>query len=107
MDLTLVSGFQFLIFVIPGFVTVWTFRYFTKSEKKGDFEFLGLSFFWGLIILLFYELVSPKESINKLLENHYAAAFVFSLVGPIFGWLGSRMSKAEWFRGLIKKLNKD
>jgi len=103
MNFPSISGFEFLIFVIPGFITVWAFRYFTKSKKTGDFEYLGLSFFWGLIMLLIFELIGSEESIKKLLQNYYATAIVLSLFGFIFGWLGSIIPEIKILINLIKK----
>ncbi len=37
--------------VVPGAMTVWSFRYFSNSNKTGDFEYLMLSVFWGAFIL--------------------------------------------------------
>ena len=67
-----VEEFHFLIFIIPGFVTVWTFRYFTNSDKNGDFELLRLSFFWGLMVMIFYQLLMKmdQETISRTLKIH-------------------------------------
>ena len=96
---------HFLIFIVPGFLTVWTFRYFTHSNKRGDFELLGLSFVWGLVMLLFFELINTQEETRKLLENSYATAIVLSCLGFIAGWLGSYVSRCRYFKKLIKLLS--
>jgi hypothetical protein len=94
MDLTSIPYYNFLIFVIPGFITVWTYRHVSWSDKKScDFEYLGLSFFWGLIMLLLYGLINKNDSVKKLLENPYIAAFVLSGFGLFVGWLGGRISR--------------
>lgn len=102
MNYLTIGEYNFLIFTIPGFLTVWSFRYFSNSKKTGDFEFLGLSFIWGLIMLLVFELI-VKEGyrVERLLNNPYAAALVLSLLGFILGWVGSQMIQWRWFRKLI------
>lgn len=92
------------IFVIPGFITVWSFRYFTNSKKSSDFEYLALSIFWGLMILLLYELISTNERTKNLLENPYAAASVLSILGLIIGWFGSVLSRVDWIKKMINWL---
>jgi len=47
---------QYLVYILPGFLTVWIFRYFTKSKKKGDFELLGLSMVCGFILFVLLSL---------------------------------------------------
>src|SRR4030042_901427 len=100
-----ISDLSFLIFIIPGFITVWSFRYFTKSKKTGDFEFLGLSFFWGLATLfltfLYFKFLGSQEEFQKVLENPYAAAFALSLFGFIFGWVGGVLSKEKCFQKIV------
>jgi len=100
MDQIPLDIYNFLIFIIPGFVAVWTFRYFTSSNKKGDFEFLGLSFIWGLILLVITEYLSQiaygaehEQKINKLLGNPYAMALVQSVTAFIIGAAGAFLSK--------------
>lgn len=61
MNYLSIGDYNFLVFIIPGFLTVWVFRYFTKSNKRGDFELLGLSFVWGLIILVILGLFCQKN----------------------------------------------
>jgi H+/Cl- antiporter ClcA len=92
--------FHFFLFVIPGFITVWSFRYFTDSKKSRDFEYLVLSIFWGLLMILLYELLSvvTKTQVTKLFQNPYAAAIVLSLLGLLVGWIGSCLSRTRWLQ---------
>jgi len=106
MEFLTIGDFNFLIFIIPGFLTVWTFRYFIRSKKRGDFELLGLSFVWGLIILIFVEFLLKKSyKIEHLLSNPYGAAIVLSIFGIIFGWCGSHISQWSWFKKLIQRVS--
>jgi len=105
---------NFLIFIVPGFITVWTFRYFTKSEKKGDFEFLLLSFFWGLMSLFFtelgYSILYPTDytiKFSKLIGNPYTAALLLPMTSVLFGILGSYISKQKWFKKFINFVSLD
>lgn len=105
MDFLTIGDFNFLIFIIPGFLTVWTFRYFTQSKKRGDFELLGLSFVWGLVILVVMELLTGflyrnnyNDKIKEFLENPYAAAIALSILGISMGWIGSIVVRSEYFK---------
>lgn len=101
-----------LIFTIPGFVTVWTFRYFNRSEKRSEnFEYLALSFVWGLFLLIGYELflqithgANYGEKIKDFLKNPYSAAFILLVCGGLMGWLGSHISHNALFRKIINDL---
>lgn len=77
--------FHFFVFIIPGFVTVWTYRYFSNAGKIGEFEYFASSCFWGLLILGIYEWIAPKEVTEQLLSNPYAAGGALSLLGFFFG----------------------
>ncbi len=93
-----IGDLHFLFFIIPGFLVVWTFRYFTKPEKNGDFEFLGLSFVWGLVTLFlveYYFLFFPDGSkkLNDLFKNPYSTTLVLSFFGTAFGWMGAMISR--------------
>ena len=86
----------FFTIILSGFITVWVFRYMTKSEKRIDtFEYLGLSAFWGLIIIFIFQyLQKDQEKVNNLLNNYYASAIVFSLFfAPLLGFLGSVLAR--------------
>jgi hypothetical protein len=96
--------FHFFLFVIPGFVTVWSFRYFTDSKKNADFEYFVLSVVWGLLILLAYELISTTDQVNKLISNLYAAAVAQSFAGLFIGWFGSFLSRSDWVQKIVEWL---
>lgn len=93
--------FHFFLFVIPGFITVWSFRYFTDSKKIGDFEYFALSTFVGILMLLLYGSVAKKESVAIVIQNPYVGAIVLSVLGLFMGWIGSRFSRAKFFRKII------
>lgn len=102
MDYLSIGEYNFLIFIIPGFLTVWSFRYFAESQKKGDFEFLGLSFIWGLIMLIIFQLINKEDyRIERLLSNPYSAAIILSLFGFISGWFGNQIIQWGWFKKII------
>lgn len=79
---------HFFLFIVPGAMTVWSYRHFTKSTKSGDFEYLALSAFWGTAILIIEGAISSTESLTKLLGNPYIATLALSIVGFSFGWIG-------------------
>jgi len=90
--------FNFFLFIIPGFITVWSFRYFIGSKEKRDFEYFALSAFWGLLMFIFYILISKQENIIKLFESPYAAAVALSILGVSMGWLGSIIIRSKYFK---------
>lgn len=94
-DQSSISSYMLLLFVIPGFITVWSFRHVGSIKKASDFEYFALSVFWGLVMLLIYELITPLEMVQKLLQNLYAAALILSMIGFLFGWIGGRFVKAK------------
>ena len=75
-----IDQFLFFLFIIPGAITVWSFRFFRKSKKTGDFEYLALSVFWGVVMLSILMFLVPVET-KRLIENPYASVLVFSFFG--------------------------
>ena len=82
----------FFQIILAGFVIVWAFRKTAgRVSKIGDFEYFGLSAFWGLVVLVVMEAIPTKHSddIKNLLVNPYATGLVFSLFGGVLaGWTG-------------------
>lgn len=83
--------------ILSGFITVWTFRFLTHSKKPtNDFEYLGLSAFWGLVITYLAQLYlkwywhSDAEKMKDVFANPLATGLVFSIIfSPVLGMLGS------------------
>jgi hypothetical protein len=73
-----------LLFVIPGFVFVWSYRWLTKSKYPSDFEYFGKSVFFGLAIMLAVQLISGLEKFSTILKNPYAAALTLSIFSFMF-----------------------
>jgi hypothetical protein len=42
----------YLLFVIPGFCFIWTYRHFTKAAKLGEFEYAAWSLLFGTLLFL-------------------------------------------------------
>jgi uncharacterized protein YacL len=104
-DIFSMDQISFLLFLIPGFVTVWSFRYFTDSKKTGDFEYLILSFVVGFITAtagVGWSKVDPN--FEKVLENQYAASMALSVIGLIIGLLCAQISKYRWFEKIVTVL---
>lgn len=70
-----------LIFTMPGFFFV---RAFSKKQKT-DFEYLMLSMFWGILLLIVIYNILPTERFIPLFGNPYAGAIVFSILGYLLG----------------------
>jgi len=89
------------VFVIPGFITVWSFRHFSGQKREGEFEYFALSVTWGLILLLLFELIVPHNKVVDSLKNPYAGGLSLLIMGFVLGWLGSLFNKEKWFRKFI------
>ena len=104
-----IDQFTFWIFLITGFMLVWSFRYFTDSKKQGDFEFLGLGIFCGFINLMIFSFLMKfsyakfPTNDNPLVEM-YAAGLILSIVSISLGLLAAQISKWKWFRSLMNRL---
>lgn len=112
MDQISITDFHYLFFVLPGFLIVWSFRYFTKSKKEGEFELLGLSFVWGLILILiieaFYHIfygVNYSNKTNDLLKNPYVFALLMFPISIVIGWIGRNISDFPFFKKIIRFLS--
>ena len=106
MNLTAFSEQNFFIFILPGFITVWSFRYFTNSKKTGDFEFLGLAFIWGILNLMFYGLIIKWGLAKDFPLNIplLVPALILSFWGFLLGLFGAQISKWGWVRDFINFL---
>ena len=111
----LISMFQFFVFIIPGFVTVWSYRFFSNSGKIGEFEYFAASCFWGLMMIEVYEflclIVSKRELIHNFFNDPYSTVSIFclsllTLLGFFLGWGGSIMAKNNFLRSLINRIRK-
>lgn len=71
MDLTVIG---YLLFVIPGFCLVWTYRHFTRAKTIGDFEYAIWSFLWGTVLFL---------STTKLIERKNISLPLIDMNNPI------------------------
>lgn len=113
MDLSIIG---YLLFIIPGFCLVWTFRHFTKSKNGiGEFEYAGWSFLWG-IALFFLDIWIMKITRTPLPQTstndpiRVAGAFLgmglaiaIGLSFPL-GYFGAVISKWGLFKWIDKKL---
>ncbi len=89
-----IDTIMFFEIILSGFITVWTFRYFTRSDKKiTEFEWFGSSAFWGLIIVGIIASFKSYPDINGLISNPFAMGLVGSVFGVIIGFVGSKFSK--------------
>ena len=90
----------YLYIILSGFITVWTFRYLINSQKPlNDFEYLGLSVFWGLVNF-FLSILYLKwsgigaERIAVMFSDPLRTGFNLSIFfGPFLGFLGWAVAK--------------
>jgi len=102
----LTDQFAFWIFLVPGFILLWSFRYFTNSNKRGDFEFFGLGIAGGFLILLLYGLLVRWGAIESFKDETplYAAGFMLSILSYVAGLFCAQVSKWRWFRKIVNFL---
>lgn len=93
------EAYSYFAIILSGFVSVWTYRHFTKSQTKiSEFEYLGWSAFWGLVILTSFQLVAKlmhldSPSFNDIFKNPFATGLITSILGLVGGMcvgLGAR-----------------
>lgn len=123
MDLAL---FGYLLFVLPGFCLVRTFRHYTQAlrgvnaneSRMGDFEYAAWSFLYGTLMFLFAFLVGGINSSVILDLNYPFELFSTALgmglgvaIGASFplGWLGAAIAHKgvfSWVDSFLLKLLK-
>lgn len=97
-----IADLNYLVFLIPGFLMVWCFKKFTAKPAPDDFEFAGLSFFWGLVNLMLWELLVKKEIVDQTLKNIYATTFILCIFAVVFAYGASWIALQDWWMGLKK-----
>ncbi len=73
---------------------VWSFRHFSRARSHiSDFEYLGFSTFWGVLILSFYEWLvrSRPDLIANLISQPYAGGVILAVLGFIIGFGAGRI----------------
>ncbi len=89
-----IDTYYFFLIVLSGFAMVWSFRHFSHSPNKiSDFEYLGFSSFWGVLILAVYTWIvrNHPNQIKILIENPLAAGVILSVWGGLVGGLIGRI----------------
>ncbi len=107
----------YLLFVVPGFFLVWTYRHFTNAEKIGEFEYAAWSFFFGVFLFIadIYILSINNKSLPPIPINNIAD-LLGSIIGIslgivlgssfLIGYIGAFISRMGLFRWVDKKLFK-
>jgi len=112
MDLSYAA---YLLFVVPGFCLVWTYRHFTESGKIGEFEYAAWSFLWGVVVfVLFCLIVSwehisfppvPLNDLGALLGSLVGISIGLALGGAFaFGFIGATLSRLGLFQWIDKQI---
>jgi len=105
------DSYYFLLFVIPGFITVWTYRALFKIKKRGDFEYLGLSFFWGLVLFVAFMFFPNIEKLFSFMFGDFfpislvPAVVLFSIIGAFWAvaaYGGYKLGDLRWKKWLGK-----
>jgi hypothetical protein len=99
------DSYYFLLFVIPGFITVWTYQKAFRRQIKSDFEYLGLSLFCGLVLFLMLLFLPKNIGFFSYVFGAYfpislvPAAVVLSIIGASFVlviFLGMKLADLMW-----------
>jgi len=78
---------------------VWSFRHYSNSRNKiSDFEYLGFSSFWGVIVLTGYAWFTKDnpEKFKILISNPFLAGVFLSFFGFLAGLITGNI--ASFFR---------
>lgn len=103
----------FFEIALAGFIAVRTFRYFSENkEKYSEFEWLGLSAFSGLFIIMTMGGIIQTypggiAELNKLLVNPFATGAIMSSFGFIFGYVASRIIRFKIWSWLMEYIGKN
>lgn len=100
MDTFPIETFHLLIFTIPGFFIIWSYRKVRGGNAISDFEYLMFSLFWGLILLIVYASIVDQVTISTVLKNPYATAVSFSLLGSAAGWTTAQLPTIKELRSV-------
>ncbi len=83
--------YSYFVIILSGFVTVWMYKHFSKSQTKiTEFEYLGWSAFWGLVIMASFQLIAKifhvdTQGFNDLFKNPFATGLIMSILGLVSG----------------------
>jgi hypothetical protein len=94
IDIIAIDPIIFLIFIVPGFF----FLKMIGIRNRSDIEYMILSFFWGVLLIVLYYKFIPIEKFNLIIENPYSGAIIFSLLTIVIVFL------AKILMGLIKNI---
>jgi hypothetical protein len=111
MDLNYIS---YLLFVVPGFCFVWTYKHFTKAQKIGEFEYAAWSFLWGVpLLLLVNKIISllhinlpaiPPNNPAALLGSFAGFSFCSAIIVFPLGFFAAWIAHRGLFQWIDKKL---
>lgn len=85
------EAYSYFAIILSGFVAVWMYRHFSKSQAKiSEFEYLGWSAFWGLVIIVSFQLVAKlihvdNPAFNEVFKNPFATGLITSVLGLVGG----------------------
>jgi hypothetical protein len=76
-----------LLFTLPGFFTVWSFRKGSKTKNPiNDFEYAMFSVFWGIIVFGLFEKIIG-DHFYSMTENPFAFSILVSLLTCFFSYI--------------------
>ncbi len=85
------EAYSYFAVILSGFVAVWMYRHISKSKEKiSEFEYLGWSAFWGLVIIFSFQLLAKllhldSQSFNDIFKNPFATGLLMSILGLVSG----------------------
>ena len=83
------DALTYFVIILGGFGAVWAFRKVTgrSGEPLADFEYVGFSAVWGVLVLAAYSWVTRghPEQIALITQQPVAAGPAMFVVGAAFG----------------------
>ncbi len=117
-----VAYLAYVLFVIPGFVLVWSYRHFTKAKQIGDFEYAAWSLVWGTLIFIliglmikirgifgtiiesFTIVLDPNNPLELLSTALAVCLILVTIIAFPVGYFGAWLSAKGCFRSIDKVL---
>jgi hypothetical protein len=98
----------FFYVFLAGFMAVKTFRYFSVSkEKYSEFEWFALSAFFGIQVIMLFNMLPEQEEAKKILSNPLGTGAFLSFIAIFSGYGASRVTRTSFFKFVMECLGKD
>lgn len=89
-----IDSYNFFLIILGGFFAVWSYRKTSRWKRDiTDFEYLGFSAFWGLLLMGLMAISSniQNKDFGVILESPYITGSILSFGGVIIGTFTARV----------------